>query len=134
MKSVYLIAIVVIISKVDVHCGSSTHEGEIILSVSRRTYSDLYHPVDSPHMRCEELETFMIEERRCVKNENVFKGESNSYRFKLSHVRSYILTFKNSILCHCTQLCKSKTYTSIIIEIRDYLKHISILSRQEISP
>ncbi len=76
MKSVHLIAIVTIISKVHVCCGSGTHEGETILSVSRRTYSDLYHPVDGPHITCEQQETFMIEERRCVKNENVFKGES----------------------------------------------------------
>ena len=81
MKSVYLalrlamIAIVTSIVKINVCYGTGTNE-TVIISVTRRIHSDLYHPADSPqHIRCEEQETFMIEERRCVKNENAFKGD-----------------------------------------------------------
>ena len=77
MKSVYLALIIFIVEstfKVDVCCGSAMNEGTII-KVHRRMRLDLYYPADHPHMRCEEQETFMIEERRCVKNENVFRGD-----------------------------------------------------------
>ena len=80
MKSVYLALIIAIVDsvfKVDTCCGSATNEGAII-TVLRRKHMDLYHPADSPHMTCEEQETFMIEERRCVKNENIFKGKSTN--------------------------------------------------------
>lgn len=77
MKSVYLALIIFIVEstfKVDVCCGSAMNEGAII-KVQRRTSMDLYYPADRPHITCEEQETFMIEERRCVKNENVFRGD-----------------------------------------------------------
>ena len=77
MKSVYLALIIAIVEstlKVDVCCGSAMNEG-VIITVQRRTRLDIYHLADRPHMRCEEQETFMVEERRCVKNENVFRGD-----------------------------------------------------------
>ena len=87
MKSVYLallIAIVICIFKIIVCSGNGTNKS-VIIAVTRRTYLDLYHPTDSPHVLREEQETFMVEKRRCMKNENVFKGESNTHLKSCMH-------------------------------------------------
>ena len=80
MKSAHLIsAIVACVFLVDMYPGTGDGRSEsssmIITAVNRRTNSDIYYyNYDSRGFRCEEQESFMVEERTCTNNENLLKG------------------------------------------------------------
>ena len=79
MKSVHLALItatVACVFIVNMSDGDDKNESIIITAVNRRTGSDLYYRVHiSTHFACEDQETFMVEERTCMKNEDLLKGE-----------------------------------------------------------
>ena len=55
--------------------GDGKNESIVITAVNRKTYIDFYYNI-STYFTCEEdQETFMVEERTCMKNEDLFKGE-----------------------------------------------------------
>ena len=58
-------------------CHGSGNNKSLIEAVSRRTDSDLYYvyPANGYSNRCDRQQTYMIEERRCMMNEDLFKGE-----------------------------------------------------------
>ena len=78
MKSVHLalvtatVACAFIVNK----CyGDGINESIVVTAVTRRMDSDLYCLAHfSRHFACKE-ETFMVEERTCMKNEDLLKGE-----------------------------------------------------------
>ena len=84
MKSAHLIsAIVACVFLVDMYHGTGDGRTEsssmIIAAVSRRIDSDIilyYYNYDSisRHFRCEQQESFIVEERTCMNNENLLKG------------------------------------------------------------
>ena len=56
---------------------SSGNNNSLIEAVLRRTDSDLYYvyPANGYGNRCDRQQTYVIEERRCMMNEDLFKGE-----------------------------------------------------------
>ena len=60
---------------VDMCDSDGINESIIITAVIRRKDSDLYYYTISSYCRCEDQETFMVEERACTKNEDLLKGE-----------------------------------------------------------
>ena len=86
MKSVHLSlisAIVACVFLVDMYHGTGDGKNEsssmIITAVSRRRHLDIYfvyynYDSISRRFRCEEQESFMVEERTCMKNENLLEG------------------------------------------------------------
>lgn len=81
MKSVHLSlisAIVACVFLVDMYHGTGDGKNEsssmIITAVNRRTHSDIYYYDSiSGHFTCEQ-ESFMVEERTCIKNEKLLNG------------------------------------------------------------
>ncbi len=58
--------------------GDGENESIVITAVQRRNNSDYYYSVSNDydnHILCEDHETFMVEEKTCVKNEELFKGK-----------------------------------------------------------
>ena len=82
MKSVHLSlisAIVACVFLIDMYHGTDDGKNEsssmIITAVNRRTHSDMYsYDSISGHFTCEKQESFMVEERTCMKNENLLEG------------------------------------------------------------
>ena len=79
MKSVHLATIfvtVVYLLIINV-CHGSGNNKSLIEAVLRRTDSDLYYvyPANVYSNRCDRQQTYMIEERRCMMNGDLFKGE-----------------------------------------------------------
>ena len=79
MKSVHLALItatVAFVFIVDMSDGAGKNGSTTITAVKRRTGSDLYYLAHiSSHFTCEDQETFLVEERLCMKNEDLLKGE-----------------------------------------------------------
>ena len=78
MKSVHLYlisAIVACVFLVDMCHGTGDGKNEsIITAVNRKTDSDMYYNI-STHTNCKKQKTFMVEERTCIKNEDLLKGK-----------------------------------------------------------
>ena len=79
MKSVHLSlisAIVACVFLVDMYhgTGDGKNESMIITAVNRSRDSDIYYNI-STHTNCEKQKTFMVEERACIKNEDLLKGK-----------------------------------------------------------
>ena len=79
MKPVHLSlisAIVACVFLVDMYhgTGDGKNESMTITAVNRRQYSDMYFNI-STHTNCENQTTFMVEERTCIKNEDLLKGK-----------------------------------------------------------
>ena len=73
---------------VDKCYGDGKNESIVVTAVKRRNDSDLYYLAHfSRHFACKE-ETFMVEERTCMKNEDLLKGEymHNSSIYKLFNI------------------------------------------------
>ena len=86
MKSVHLALITATVACVFIvnMCDSNgKSESIVITAVNRKTYIDFYYNNNiSTHFTCEEdQETFMVEERTCVKNEDLFQGEYMHNRY-----------------------------------------------------
>ena len=91
MKSVHLALIsatVACVFIVDTCYGDGKNENTIITAVTRRTDSDLYYTISS-HFICEDQETFMVEERKCMKNEDLFKGEYMHNRYLIIYLNLF---------------------------------------------
>ena len=81
MKLVHLATVfvtVVYLLRINV-CHGSGNNKSLIEAVLRRTDSDLYYVYPTKFngygYRCDQQQTYMIEERRCMMNEDLFKGE-----------------------------------------------------------
>ena len=85
MKSVHLALItatVACVFIVNMSDSDGKNESTVITAVNRKTYIDFYYNNISTYFRCEEgQETFMVEERTCVKNVDLFKGEYMHNRY-----------------------------------------------------
>ena len=78
MKSVDLALITATIACVFmVGIGYGDGKTENITAVKRRIVdnSDVYYYNVSKHATCKDNHTFMVEERECMKNEDLFKGK-----------------------------------------------------------
>ena len=76
MESVDLALIILCVFMIGICYGDGKNESIIVTAVMRRVDSDIYYCYNfSNHFRCEEqLPTFMVEEKKCRKNEDFFNG------------------------------------------------------------
>ena len=81
MKSVYLTltatVTVVCVLMISVCYGSGKRNRSIIEAVTRRVDSDLYYvyPANGFSSHCYPQQTYMIEDGRCIKNEDLLTGK-----------------------------------------------------------
>ena len=59
--------------------GNSDQSSAVVTAVNRRTNIDLYYLTNvSGHCTCDDQESLMVEERICMKNEELLKGNINT--------------------------------------------------------
>ena len=87
MKSIHLALITATVACpfiVNMCDSDGKNESIVITTVNRRIYTDVYFNNSnniSTHFTCEDQETFMVEERTCMRNEDLFEGEYMHNRY-----------------------------------------------------
>ena len=88
MKSVDLALIIACVFMVSIGYGDGKNENIVITEVNRRIDHDSYYIYNGSHHNCLDDFTFMVEEKKCLKNDHkdLFNGKLHMHKNVLHNI------------------------------------------------